>query len=323
VTALAVDRVRVVGIDIDLWNVGGAAAPTLVVASSRRLTDPLLVLETAVATVGWPVDKVALAHPATDDPTVHAEYVFAQVVERASGQVLDLTPECGHSMLATATHLHARGRLAAGGGPLRLLTSRSGTRRTVECEITTVDSDAGIYRAGLCFPLDVPAELFPLGRAPIVLDVAGAPVPVTVIDSGNPYAFVDAPALGITGGEELLAAGEVARAVLSEVRAQLAPRLGFGDSQVLPKPALLLRTEGGGLAARALSADGWHPGLALTGLVAVASLVAEATAGDAELAVRHPGGTSTVSVRTRLDGTRTATVTERTVTRLALLRSGV
>ncbi|MFD7017704.1 hypothetical protein [Streptomyces sp. NPDC059928] len=317
--AASVERVRAVGVDIGLWSVGGAAAPTLVVASSRRLADPLPVLETAVATLGRPVAKVALAHPAADAPDVAAEYVFAQVVERDGSQVLDLTPECGHSMLATATHLHASGRGSADGGPLRLLTHRSGVRRIITCDIHTLDVTGGEHAAGLGFPLDDPEAAFPLGREPIVLDSAGTKVTVTVVDSGNPYAFVDAAALGIGDGAGVLAAGDDVRAVLRDVRAQLAPRLGMGDSEVLPKPALLLRTDGGLLYARALSTDDWHPGLALTGLVAVATLVAGDIPGDADLAVRHSGGTSTVGLRAQADGSRHLTVSDRRVTRLAQL----
>ncbi|MHA6760920.1 2-methylaconitate cis-trans isomerase PrpF family protein [Streptacidiphilus sp. PAMC 29251] len=322
-TALTADRVRTVGVDIGLWSVGGAAAPTLVVASSRRLADPLPVLETAVAAIGRPVDKVALAHPADDGSEVAAEYVFAQVVRRDGRQVLDLTPECGHSMLATATHLHARGLVPPGPGPLRLLTRRSGVRRIVSCDIRTLDRERGIHDAGLGFPLDDDrGTALPLGAEPVLLRIDGRPVPVTVVDRGNPYAFVDAAALGIGDGAALLAAGDDVRAVLRQVRAQLAPRLGLGDSEVLPKPALLLRTADGGLYAKALSADDWHPGLALTGLVAVASLVAGATPGPADLAVRHPGGTSTVGLRTEPDGTRTLGVADRRVQRLARLSLG-
>ncbi|WP_169317146.1 PrpF domain-containing protein [Actinacidiphila oryziradicis] len=322
-TTLAVRRVRAIGVDIGLWSVGGAAAPTLVVASSRRLADPLPVLETAVATIGRPVEKVALAHPAADGPTAHAEYVFAQVVEQAGCQVLDLTPECGHSMLATATHLHASGRLPAGRGPLLLLTHRSGIWRIVECEIRTLDAEAGVYDAGLGFPLDDRGGDFPLGKVPLVLDIAGVALPVTVVDSGNPYAFVDASALGISSKDGLMTAGDDARTMLREVRTQLAPRLGLADSQVLPKPALLLHTEDGGMYVRALSADDWHPGLALTGLIAVATLVADIAPGYADLSVGHPGGTSTVRLCNQPDGTRVLTVTGRRVTRLAQFPLGV
>ena len=118
-TALTQGQVRIVGVNIGLWSVAGAAAPTLVVTSSRRLIDPLPVLETAVAAIGLSVKKVALAHPPADDLSVQAEYVFAQVVERIDGQVLDLTPECGHSMLATATHLLAHDRIPHEGGRSR------------------------------------------------------------------------------------------------------------------------------------------------------------------------------------------------------------
>ncbi|MFJ2609519.1 PrpF domain-containing protein [Streptomyces sp. NPDC091279] len=329
-TTLTHESVRAVGVDIGLWTVGGAAAPTLVVASSRRLVDPLPVLETAVATIGRPVSKVALAHPAADGPSADAEYVFAQVVERADGKALDLTPECGHSMLATATHLWARGRVRPAGGPLRLLTHRSGSPRVVECRIESLDARAGAYTAGLAFPLNAHTtdggarsadEDFPLGRTPLWLRVTGSrlPLPVIVVQSGNPYAFVDASALGITGRDALMAAGEDIRQALREVRAQLAPRLGLGQSEVLPKPALVVRTEQGDTYARALSTDHWHPGLALTGLVALATLTADTTTEDTDLVIGHPGGTSEIGLRTRPDGCRVVVVADRRVTRLAQL----
>ncbi|GGL05195.1 hypothetical protein Sme01_63970 [Sphaerisporangium melleum] len=327
---LTYEPVRAIGIDIGLWSVAGAAAPTLVVASSRRLADPLPVLETAVATVGRPVKKVALAHPAANDTPAHAEYVFAQVVERTDGQVLDLTPECGHSMLAAATHLRARDHLRAAGHPLKLLTHRSGRARVVECRIDPFDVRKGVYTAGLSFPLNDHTKVgangwaeedFPLGRKPLSLTVPGRRVrlPVTVVQCGNPYAFVDASALGITSREALMAAGEDICQVLREVRAQLAPRLGLGRSEVLPKPALLLRTEQGATHARALSTDHWHPGLALTGLVALATLNADESTNDADLVVGHPGGSSSVGVRTRPDGRRMVVIADRQVTRITRL----
>ncbi|MYW67543.1 hypothetical protein GTY65_26245 [Streptomyces sp. SID8379] len=323
-TALATDteRVRAVGVDVGLWSVDGAAAPTLVVASSRRLADPLPVLETAVAAMGRPVAKVALVHPAADGVDVTAEYVFAQVVTDGGRHVLDLTPECGHSMLAAATHLTARGRGPADGGPLRLLTHRHGLPRVVGCAIRVLDAAAGVHDAGLTFPLGDHGSAFPLGPDPLTLAVAGGPVPATVVDSGNPYVFVDATALGVADTAALGAAGDALRAVLQDVRRQTAPRLGLADSEVLPKPALLLRAADGGLHVRALSADDWHPGLALTGLVAVATLVAGDTPGDADLTVGHSSGASTVGLRTRPDGTRVLTVTGRRVTRLAQLTLG-
>jgi 2-methylaconitate cis-trans-isomerase PrpF len=74
---------------------------------------------------------------------------------------------------------------------------------------------------------------------------------------------------------------------------------------------------------RALSTGQWHPGLALTGLIAVATLVADIAPGDADLPVGHPGGTSMVRLCSQPDGTRTLTVTGRRVTRLAQFPLGV
>src|SRR5262249_55420151 len=157
------------------------------------LADPLPVLETAVAAIGQSVDKVALAHPPAGRIGARAEYVFAQVVRRNDLQVLDLTPECGHSMLATATHLRSR---MPGVGPthISLLTRRSGLCRYVDCHIGVVDVDAGVYRAGLVFPFDEDQRYFPLGKVPVEVVVDGLCVPAVVVDAGNPYAFVDADA---------------------------------------------------------------------------------------------------------------------------------
>jgi 2-methylaconitate cis-trans-isomerase PrpF len=324
VTALTLEKIRPVGIGIGLWSVSGAAAPTLVVTSNRRLADPLPVLETAVATLGRPVVKVALAHPA-DDLDVAAEYVFAQVVERGDQQILDLTPECGHSMLATATHLAAHSHIAAGQSWLRLLTCRSGKRRIVTCEVRPHPDSGAVaggdgyyaeYEAGLSFPLDDPATVFPLGTGWFPLSVAGREVSVTVIDSGNPYAFVDARSVGITDGAALLSAGPESAALLAEVRRQVAPRIGLAASVVLPKPALLLRPTADVAYVRALSAEDWHPALALTGQIAVATLLAASAAGGIDLTINHPGGVAKVGLRTEPDGGRTLVVAHRRVVRL-------
>ena len=320
------EEIRPVGVDIGLWSVAGAAAPTLVVTSSRRLADPLPVLETAVAMLGRPVVKVALAHPA-DDLDEAAEYVIAQVVERGEQQILDLTPECGHSMLATATHLAAHSHRTAGQLWLRLLTCRSGKRRIVTCEVrphpdshvvTGGDGDEE-YEAGLRFPLDDPATVFPLGTGWFLLSVAGREVPVTVIDSGNPYAFVDARSVGITDGAALFSAGPESAVLLAEVRRQVAPRIGLAASAVLPKPALLLHPIADVAYVRALSAEDWHPALALTGQIAVATLLAASATGDIDLTIHHPGGVADVGLRADPDGGRTLVVARRRVVRLTPL----
>lgn len=319
-TARTVEQqVRPVGVGVGGWSVEGAAAPTLVVTSDRRLTDPLPVLETAVAALDRPVAKVALAHPA-EDPGVAAEYVFAQVVERGGQRILDLTPECGHSMLATATHLVAHGLVSPADARVRLLTYRSGKRRIVTCEVFRhPDSGAGSheqYEAGLSFPLEDAGDVFPLGADWFTVSAAGREVLVTVVDSGNPYAFVDARSAGLADGPALFGAGPQAAALLAEVRRQVAPCLSLAQSAVLPKPALILRPSVDEVYVRALSADDWHPGLALTGQVAVAALIAGTVAGEVDLRIGHCGGVAEVGLRTEPDGSRALHVTRRRVVRL-------
>lgn len=315
-TAATVESPHAVSVEVGRWQVDGAAAATLVVASRQRLTEPLPILATAVASSDEPVRKVALAHPC-DVPQVHAEYVFAQAVSRAGRSVLDLTPECGHSMIATAAHLYSRTPPAARDGVVRLLARRGRHERVVTCQLSELDRAAQRYRVDLSYPLEPVHQSFPLGRDPITLDLDGRALAVTVVDAGNPYALVDARAVGITDAVGLHLSGDTERAMLLQVRARLAPLLGLGGSSVLPKPALLLRTASGELHARAISVDDWHPGLALTGLVAIAALEVADTSTETDLAVHHLAGVSTVAVRAEATGGWTLVFADRHVRRLA------
>ena len=70
---------------------------------------------------------------------------------------------------------------------------------------------------------------------------------------------------------------------------------------------------------RAATGIGAVTGLALTGLVALATLTAGTTPGEADLAIGHPGGTSSIGLRTRPDGCRVVVVADRRIIRLAEL----
>ncbi len=293
-----------VGLQVSRWTIEGAAAPTTVVLAQSRVPDPVAVLEAVAASSPASVRKLALVEPADDGDAFDAHYTFVELV-RADGHAwLDLTAECGHSMLAASAQL-LRAQRRPGPVTVRLSTGRSGRRRVVTCTLRELGVDD--YTASVRFPVD-PAAAHPLGRHP----VRAGDLSAVVVDCGNPYAFVDAAQLGISTPEALFAAGNEVRLPLLEVRRWLAPALGVSRSFVLPKPAVALRISPTELFVRAVSVDDWHPALALTGLVASAAFMDRWGAGDPAVRIASPRGTTTVRCETVGDD-HVVVVSDRTV----------
>ncbi|MFE0640910.1 hypothetical protein ACFW2Y_04700 [Streptomyces sp. NPDC058877] len=265
-----------------------APGPTLVVRRDRlppgalALRHELLHLRRTLATTRYAaLNKIALygpPSPRTPDAPARLSYRFVQALPDGS---FDFRAGCGHSLLACVV---ADGRP----GPVTVRTVTTGD--TVLCEPqhqgppgVASDAPPGVaYTLSFLKPPTAPGTL-PTGRPVDVLHG----VPVSLVRYGNPYVFVDARRLP---GSDL-------RARLLALRAEAARRLGHPPGSALPKIAAFTETADG-LAVRALTVDGWHPRLALTGAAALAAAGAlDGTVVPAvHGAVRTPDGTVTVSV---------------------------
>ncbi len=253
------------GLSVSRWGVVGAAAPTTVVMSPDRVADPATVLEAVAAASPASVRKIALVEPPGGSDLYDASYTFAEVVRVTGGTSLDLTAQCGHSMIAAAAQF-LRTVGSASHGTIRIGTRRSGELEIIVCSLHQTGTDR--FEASVQFPIDL-SRAYPLGTA--ALDVDG--LSITVINCGNLYSFVDARQLGISTPHELFAVGEDVRQTLLAVRRRIAPIVGVAHSLVLPKPAVALRTSSSEVCVRAISIDNWHPALAFTGIVATAAFM--------------------------------------------------
>ncbi|MFM9372932.1 PrpF domain-containing protein [Streptomyces sp. Da 82-17] len=255
----------------------GAPCPTLVLDARRLPEDePRLLRRLAevrrelLAAGAGHVLKIALARPSTH-PLFDLDYYFVQVLPGPPDR-FELRGSCGHSILATAAAAERAGmigRLAPGS---RVRVRVLNTEDSVVCELEQTEHDEARFTATFVQLSAVPFdELLLTGRPVSRLVVDGAATEVSLVNSGNPYAFVDARDLGVATPDALFAAGDALFARLERIRAAAADRVGSPRTSVFPKIAALVPGADGALAVRALSVPGWHPTLALTGAVCLAA----------------------------------------------------
>ncbi|MFI9213012.1 hypothetical protein ACIGW7_33400 [Streptomyces sp. NPDC053253] len=200
------------------------------------------------------------------------DYRFVQVLP---GGDFDFRAGCGHSLLAC---------VVADGRPGPVTVRAVTTGETVLCEPEREPEPHGdAYTLSFLKAPTAPGTL-PTGRP---VDVLGG-VPVSLVRYGNPYVFVDA--------RHLPADEDVLQDRLLVLRAEAARILDHPPRSALPKIAAFAAGPEG-LSVRALTVDGWHPRLALTGAAALAAAGAlDGTVVPAPTGpIGTPGGTVTVS----------------------------
>ncbi|MFE4973254.1 PrpF domain-containing protein [Kitasatospora sp. NPDC056651] len=268
---------RVVG---HLARALGAPCPTLVLdaallpADEWRLRPALAAIRRQV---GGQVMKFALISRSAE-PGWDLDYRFVQGLP-GRAERFDFGAACGHSGLAAALVAELLGWV----GPLRrpgasVRLRGQGGALVVEAAgaSSAGESSAGGSTVGegeytLHYEPEADPELLPTGLAYEPLRTDAGEVGASLVSFGNPYAFVAAADLGLRGSAELFAADARVAARLAPIRAAAAARLGHPADGALPKLALVGAAEPAGLPVRALTATGWHPGLALTGAVCLAA----------------------------------------------------
>lgn len=176
--------------------------------------------------------------------------------------------------------------------------------------------------------------LLPTGHAIETVSVGSLTVQVSCVDAANPFVFVRASDLGVTGAESLDVLHKQYGDVLMDIRAEMAVRMGLASSvqaarlvNGTPKIALVgppaSYTSTSGRQVDAADTDIWvrpysmgkpHPSIQMTGAVCVAAaavvpgsvvnLLAKAT-GSSSLVIGHGGGTMTTEGKSYVasDGT--------------------
>ncbi|PRH79883.1 hypothetical protein C6N75_07280 [Streptomyces solincola] len=298
----------------------GAPCPTFVLDAGRLpREDSALLAHLAearrylVSAGGAHVLKIALVEPSAH-PMFDLDYRFVQALPGGE-DLFDLRGSCGHSILAAVSAAARSGMLPrlVPGARIRVHVRNNGD--SVVCEVDRVERDGARFTVTFVQTSPVPfAALLPAGSPRTVLAAAGERVEVSLVDSANIYAFVDARTLGVPDQAALFAAGPELLARLERIRAAAADRLGWPRGGAFPKIAALLPGDGGGLAARAVTVPGWHPSIALTGVVCLGAAVGvpgtvpwriaaeHGAGGDGPLEIETPGGRTAVSAVTTAAG---------------------
>ena len=296
-----------------LTYAAGAPCPTLVL-DARDLPREEPALLTALAQTqrwlegvgGKHVLKIALAEPSRD-PLSELDYRFVQLLPDGPRR-FDLRGSCGHSLLG-AVIAGAQARMLpplAPGSQAQVNVLNNGDQ--VICEVENASPGAASFTVHFRYAPPLPVrKLLLTGEPQTVLQVGRERVPVSLVSTGNPYAFVDAASLGVSSVSEMFAGRPDLFDRLVHIRMAAASLLGWPPRGAFPKVALVMRDESGGVAVRAASVPRWHPSLALTGSVCLAAalkiahtipwLAAQAGGGSGDVVDLHtPGGRWPVSV---------------------------
>lgn len=286
----------------------GAPCPTLVLDRHRLpREEPALRAELArirrwlLRTGRGHVMKFALCS-ASDRPGYDLEYRFVQCLPGRAPH-FDHRSRCGHSLLA--------GVVATLPGTTRSRRVRDGAA-DVHCEPGPGGSWSLRYARLPSPPL---TRLLPTGSGTDRLRTPEGDHEVSLVDFGNPYAFVAAESLGLGSARELYGAGAESLGRLRSLRAAAARALRCPEDGALPKIAAVGAWEPGHLTVRSVTGTGWHPTLAVTGAVCLAAAVA---AGDVagstvpgRLAARTGCGPVALRLRTARDTVTVSAVTGR------------
>lgn len=294
----------------------GSPCPTVVLdadrlprdddAMLRHLTEVRGYLDTAG---GAHVLKMALVRP-SEHPMFDLDYRFVQALPGGHDR-FDTRGSCGHSILSAVVSAERAGMLPklTPGDRVRVNVLNNGD--SVVCEVDATDRDEMRCTVYFVRPGGVPFSELLVGGAPRTeLAVGDARFEVSLVSSGNAYAFVDARDLGVRDHMDLFAAGGALFDRMARLRSAAARRMGLPPDGAFPKIAAVLPVGAGRIAVRALSVPSWHPTIALTGAVCLGTatripltvpwrVAQEAGAADGTVDILTPGGRTAVTAATR------------------------
>ncbi|AZQ74167.1 PrpF domain-containing protein [Streptomyces abikoensis] len=257
---------------------------------------------------GSHVLKIALVRP-SEHPMFDLDYRFVQALPGGPDR-FDFRGSCGHSILSAVVAAARSGMLPklTPGGRVRVNVLNNGD--SVVCEVDAVDRDEVRFTVYFVQPGGVAvSRLLLTGEARTELAVDEGNVTVSLVSSGNAYAFVDARQLGIADHTALFSAGSELFDRMARIRAAAAAHLGWSPEGAFPKIAAIVPMEPGRLAARAISVPSWHPTIALTGAVCLGAatrvpgtipwaMAREQGRADGLIDITTPGGDTAVTATT-------------------------
>ena len=281
--------------------------------------------------------KSAVIGP-SPSPEYDVVYHFGQVsIDRP---IVDVKGNCGNMSSAVGPFAVDEGLVKAVGPVTRVRIHQKNTNKLIVAEVPVKD---GKFNEGGDYAIDgvpgtgsrillrfvdpagaVTGKLFPTGSRRDRFDIPGlGAVEVTCIDAANPFVFVRAAALGLSGTEteEIESRVEI-KSMLEAIRCRAAVRLGITASeeeaarrsQAVPKVAVvaapatyaalngrMVEAREVDLLARMMSMGTLHRSYAVSGAVATAGaamipgtvvgeLVREEARGRDLLRIGHPGG---------------------------------
>ncbi|WP_043363022.1 2-methylaconitate cis-trans isomerase PrpF family protein [Belnapia sp. F-4-1] len=293
------------------------------------------------------LSKAVIIGPPTH-PEADVDYTFAQVA--VDKPVVDWKGNCGNLSAAVGPFALDEGLVRVTDGEALVRIHQVNTRKIIHARFPVRDGRAevrgdfaiaGVAGTGARIRLDFlapggtqTAGLLPTGRVADVLEVEGfGSIRATLVDAGNPAAFIDARDVGMTGGEspEEIEARADLMALLDRIRRVAGVAMGLADAPegvglAAPRIALVA----GPLAARALdgavldprshevtvrmlSMERPHRAVPMTGAMGLAvacrveGSIPHALAGRGkrpeEIRVAHPSGMLTVGAEVeRRDG---------------------
>jgi 2-methylaconitate cis-trans-isomerase PrpF len=257
----------------------GSPCPTLVLDADTvppggtPLTDRLADARRSLQAAGQAhVLKIALVRP-SPHPMFDLDYRFVQALPDAVDS-FDLRGSCGHSILSSAVAAERMGMLPklSVGARVRVQVLNNGD--SVVCEVDEVRRGEAQFTVHFVRTTAVPVHgLLITGEPRTAVAVDGELREVSLVSSGNAYAFLDARTIGVKDTEALFADDAALFERLGRIRAAVTRHLGWPEGGAFPKIAALLPLEPGRIAARAISVPSWHPTIALTGAVCLGSAV--------------------------------------------------
>ncbi|MDK1475900.1 PrpF domain-containing protein [Streptomyces sp. 549] len=305
--------------NVSLAKAHGAPCPTAVLdgrafsESEPELLSALADLRADLRGQGaGDVLKNAIVRPSRH-PLFDLDYRFVQSLPH-SHDSFDLRGSCGHSILAAVEAAARTGMIQPLVPGCRVRVNVLNNGDNVVCE-TEKTSDRGTRFTAhfLCSPPLRPPELLMTGEPVTDVPFEDRSVPVSLVSMGNPYAFVDASHLGVSGPDALFGDDPRLFTAMTRLRVAVCESQGWDTFGAFPKIAALLPQEGGGLFVRAVSVPSWHPTVALTGAIClgaaagIAGTVPWSLAGrtarnpDTLLTVRTPGGCVRVAAHSTQD----------------------
>ena len=271
------------------------------------------------------LSKVCIVGPPSR-PDADVDYTFGQVaVDRPQ---IDWSSNCGNMSSAIGPFAVDEGMVETPGSEGVVVIHNTNTGKLIRSRFPVEDGRAAVEGettipgvSGTGAPVDLEfldpggagtGTLLPTGNVLDLLEVEGAGgVPVSLVDAANPFVFVDASDVGITGTEMPATLDDRPEVMerLERVRATAAVAMGIAQSPpeatsrfpsapkigivAPPRPATTLRGDSveaaaGDLTARMVSMNNVHRALPLTGVLGFA--VAAAIEGTVVARVARPGG---------------------------------